>query len=64
MSKKGIQKVADLLSQMQTACHELLELGAEQPINERNIQDIRLANVIFDAKKLLGDKFTTETLKL
>jgi len=67
MSKQGIIKVANVLTQMQNVRIELLGSAIKAknaPTAKANIQDIRLGQLLYDASESIKDRFIEETLKI
>lgn len=67
MSKQGIIKVANVLTQMQIVRIELIgsTIKAKNASTAKaNIQDIRLGQLLHDASESIKDRFIEETLKI
>ena len=67
MSKQGIIKVANVLTQMQSVRIELIGSAIKAknaPTAKANIQDVRLGQLLHDASELIKDRFTEETLNI
>ena len=62
MSLKGINKVAKILSAMQSTRQELLRTGSKT--GKVNKQDIRLAQLLEEGKDAMVKKFVKETIKV
>jgi len=67
MSKQGIIKVANALSNLQTVRGELISSAVKaknSAAGKANIQDIRLSQLLHDAGEVIKDRFTKETLNI
>ncbi len=62
MSKQGIIKVANVLHQLQTVRGELISSAVKA--KKANLQDIRLAQLLYDASEAIKHRFTKETLNI
>ena len=67
MSRLGIIKVANVLTQMQSVRVELLSSAIKAKNGstaKANIQDVRLGQLLHDASESIKDRFIEETLKI
>ena len=70
MSKQGVIKVANALSNLQTVRGELIgsavkaKNSATGKAKKVNLQDIRLGQLLYDASEAIKDRFIKETLNI
>ena len=64
MSKKGIKRFAKILSDMQVARYEILQLATKQDISTKSAQqDIRLSHLCEDMKDSVKNEFIRITME-